>query len=70
MYEQLEIHYEGQTEFVATDQQVKNPCGYSSLVRRAWKPVPTCGFRLARSIPIPASGCLQTLLSRGVRAWW
>ena len=23
MYEQLEIHYEGQTEFVATDQQVK-----------------------------------------------
>ena len=21
MYEQLEIHYEGQTEFVATDQQ-------------------------------------------------
>ena len=23
MYEQLEIHYEGQTEFVATDQQRK-----------------------------------------------
>ncbi len=24
MYEQLEIHYEGQTEFVATDQQRKS----------------------------------------------
>ena len=69
MYEQLEIHYEGQTEFVATDQQRK-PVRLFVTCPAGLEAGPTCAFRSARFIPFLASGRLKILLSKGARAWW
>ena len=69
MYEQLQIHYEGQTEFVATDQEPKPFRFYVTC---------PAGLEAGADLRVTAStfhthspgGPWTTRSSKGEKGWW